>query len=83
MRHVSILEQQHEEPADSSYHPLEFVPNKGSQVTDNASQSPSVRYLPVHYFDYMGKQISLLPLPAYADGSLAGTSTGGYALQSL
>jgi hypothetical protein len=57
MRVISEVEVERDQQADSSYHPLPFVPNKGSQVPENERSQYSVRYLPVHYFDYIGKSI--------------------------
>ncbi|KAH8660662.1 acyl transferase/acyl hydrolase/lysophospholipase [Tricladium varicosporioides] len=53
MRHIAIIEREQDNAATSSYHPLEYVTNKGSQVTEDGSESVTVRYLPAHYFDYM------------------------------
>lgn len=67
MRAIGRLERAHDEPAESSFHPLSSAP---SVATDTASMSSktlceapvtdSSPWLPCHYFDYM-----------------AGTSTGG------
>jgi hypothetical protein len=55
MKIISIIELEKDPEATSSYHPLPFLKNKGSQVPDDGAALPGVRYLPVHYFDYMGK----------------------------
>jgi hypothetical protein len=55
MNVIGEIEIQRDGAARSSYHPLSFVPNKGSQIPQDARSQPSVRYLPAHYFDYIGQ----------------------------
>jgi hypothetical protein len=46
------LKEQREDPeVNSSYHPIKFQPSQGSVLYN----TQSAQFLPVHYFDYIGK----------------------------
>jgi hypothetical protein len=77
MRIISIVELERDPRADSSYYPIPFVPNKGSQIPEDERSQYSVRYLPVHYFDYIGKLLLCTYFLSYINTMIAGTSTGG------
>lgn len=53
MKKVEEIEQEEDEAVDSSFHPEDFVPphNKEGSAT---KEDGSSRYLPCHYFDYIG-----------------------------
>jgi hypothetical protein len=54
MKICASLEQRDNPAATSSYHPIPFVLSQGSTMIPNDRQR-SAKYLPVHYFDYIGK----------------------------
>jgi hypothetical protein len=54
MKICGSLEQRDDPLATSSYHPIPFVLSQGSTIIPNDRQR-SAKYLPAHYFDYIGK----------------------------
>jgi hypothetical protein len=59
MKICGSIEQKKNAEATSSYHPLPFQLSQGSIQSQGSvpSKSRSSRYLPVHYFDYVGKKL--------------------------
>jgi len=58
MKIVGTIETRHSPNVTSSYHPEEFIPSKG--YLEDSLPMPTVRYLPAHYFDYIGERSAYL-----------------------
>ena len=52
MKLCKNIEQRENPDVDSSYHPIRFQETQASGL----SRIPLSRFLPVHYFDYIGKE---------------------------
>ena len=56
MKLCKNVEQRENPDVDSSYHPIRFQKTQASGL----SRTPHSRFLPVHYFDYIGEESRLV-----------------------